>query len=515
MRAKKIFICSIATETHDFNKFPTSLEGFTKHGLWFVQEHERLDRFREGDNYFRGLLEVADLEGWELVTGVCAFAFPAGPVSEYAFETLWARIERQLRDEGPFDAIYLPLHGGMACEHLDDPEGEFVARIRAIAGRDVPIAASLDLHSNLSPQFVRDCDIICGFHTAPHIDIYPTSLRAARLLSRTLRGEISPRCHSIHPPVIAGIDHGRTTAPECPMFAMLAQLEAFQKEDPALLDGSFMASFPHSDQPWTGPSAIIVTDGDSPRADEYLDTFGAEIWRTRDVLTIDIVSVDEALDAVEETAGQNKPFLLGDFSDCPYAGGYGDTTALLAAMIERGIPGAVFGPLYDVEAVDQAFVAGVGTTVDVSLGGKCDPNFGGGPIDTEAHVIELSDGRFVHKGPYLRGQPGELGRSALLEVGGVKVVVCSIPTQIHDREQLRLFGIVAEDMNVIASKAFNHMRADLEPISRGLLYPDAGGIFSFNFAQLPYKKIRRPMWPLDDFDITPVEMDRSTPAAIR
>ena len=505
---KRIFMCGIATETHDFNKYPTTLEAFTDKGLYFVHEDESLERFREGDLWFGGYLEVADSEGWQLVTGVCAFAWPWGSVTEHAFETLWARIERQLRDEAPFDGILLPLHGGMACEHLDDPVGEFVARIRRIVGRHVPIAASLDLHSNLSPQFVRDCDIICGFHTTPHIDVRQTAFRTASLLARTLRGEIRPQCHSIHPPVLFGIDHGRTTVPHAPMFTLLKRVEVIQAEDPRLLDASFMPAYPFCDQPWTGTSAVLVMDGPSERVNDYLDEFGAEIWRTRDVLTIDIVSIDEALNAVEQTANDPRPFLLGDFTDGPYSGAYGDATAMLSALIERGTPGAVFGPLFDAEAVEQAHAGGVGAQIEVELGGKSDPRYGGGPVSGTATVKALSDGKFVPKGPFMQGQPGDLGESALLEIGGVGVIVNPFPSQLHDREQLKLFGIRFEELNVLVSKAFNHMRADFEPLSRGLLYPDAGGVFSFNFSKFPFEKIRRPIWPLDDFEISPGDMDR-------
>ncbi|MDP6404822.1 MAG: M81 family metallopeptidase [Alphaproteobacteria bacterium] len=507
--SKRLFICGIATESHGFNKKPTILEDFTERGLFFACEHDDLSRFREGDNHIGGYLDVADAEGWELVAGVSGFAFPAGPVSEETFETLWGRIEKQLRAEGPFDGILMPMHGGMACEHLDDPEGELVARIREIVGREVLIGVTLDLHSNLSPQFIRDCDIVCGFHTAPHIDSRKTSFRVASIMARAFRGEVNPRCHSIHPPMLTGIDHGRTTVPHAPLFALLDRIKELQAEDPQLLDASFMASFPFADQPWTGPSAVLVMDGESDRVKDYLDEFGAEIWRTRDVLTIDIVPIDEALDAVERTANAPNPFLLGDFSDCPYAGAYGDTTALLAAMIDRQIPDAVFAPVFDPDTVDQAHQAGEGAEIEVALGGKSDPDFGGGPLESRARVLALSDGNFVHKGPFQQGRPGTLGKSAMLDIGGINVIVCSVPTQIHDREQLRLFGLEPETMNLIVSKAFNHMRADLEPICRGLLYPDAGGIFSFDFEQFPWQKIRRPIWPLDDFEIAPADMDRS------
>ena len=178
-------------------------------------------------------------------------------------------------------------------------------------------------------------------------------------------------------------------------------------------------------------------------------------------------------------------------------------------MIERQVPNAVFAPVFDIETVEQVHAAGVGAEIDVALGGKSDPSMGGGPLEARAKVLALSDGQFMHKGPFHQGQPGTLGKSAMLDIGGINVIVCSLPTQIHDREQLRLFGLEPESMNLIVSKAFNHMRADLEPISRGLLYPDAGGIFSFDFAQFPWEKIRRPIWPLDDFEISPADMARS------
>ena len=133
--------------------------------------------------------------------------------------------------------------------------------------------------------------------------------------------------------------------------------------------------------------------------------------------------------------------------------------------------------------------------------------------DARSLLLKVSDGKFIHKGPFCNGKPGDLGESVLLQIGSVMVVVNDLPSQIHDREQLRIFGLEPEKLNVIVSKAFNHMHADLEPISRGLLYPDAGGIFSFNYQQFPYEHVRRPMWPLDDVDPSPASkpFGRPTP----
>ena len=509
MGHKRILICGIATESHGFNKNPTTLDDFTDNSLFYVDEHGSLERFWNGDNFVRGFLEVAEAEGWVLVPGVSAFAWPSGPVTEHAFETLWERIEKQLRKEGPFDAIFCPLHGGMACDHLQDPEGEFVGRIRNIAGNEIVLAVTLDPHANLSPHFVRSCDIICGFHTTPHTDLYATSLRAAGLTARALRGEISPACHSIHPPMIHGLDTARTTSPDLPVPQLLAQVTRWQAEDEALLDASFFSSFGHADQEWTGPSGVLVMDGRPAQTETYLDQIGQFIWDQRDVVSIDICSIDEALDAVESTAQRDGHFLLVDFSDCPYAGAYGDATGMVRAFVDRQIPGVITGPVFDSEAVDAAHKAGTGAVIDIVLGGKCDPSKGGGPLPARAKVKALSDGKFTHKGKYLHGQPGDLGRSCLLDIEGVLIIVNPFPSQLHDREQYRLFGIDITDMNVVCTKGVNHVRVDLEPGSRGLLFPDSGGIFSMNWEQFDWKHIRRPIWPLDEFDITSKQMDRS------
>lgn len=507
---KRIFVAGIASETHDFNKFPTTIESFTEDTNYYVQENTDLASLSDGDYYFGGYKDVADEEGdWELIIGLYSFAFPSGTVTKDAFESLWNRIESQIHRDGPFDAFLLPLHGGMSCEHLDDPEYEFVRRIRNLSDTSTPIAVSIDLHANLSPEFVKACDIICAFHTAPHIDIRSTGYRTAKLLARTLSGEIRPECHSIHPPVLFGLDGGRTTVDEAPMIALLNRLSELKGDDPKLLDASFLASYPYCDQTWTGSSAVVVMDGPSEKTDSYLEEFGWYIWNTRDVSTIEIVSVEQSIDRVLETENDKRPFLLGDFSDAPYAGAYGDGTAMIRALIDNKVKGAVVAPLCDKEAVETAFSAGVGATIRLSLGGKCDPDRGGHPIDCDAKVVALSDGHFVHKGPYLQDQPGELGDSCCLSIDGILVIVNTFPSQVHDREQLKLFGIQAEELNVIVLKAYNHMRADFEPICRGLLYPDSGGIFSMRFEQFPFERVRRPIYPLDSFELRPEQMTRT------
>jgi len=489
----RVFAACIAHETHGFNRIPTCLDDFD------IESSEGIARATDGDSGWAGLFQVASEQGWQVVHPLSAGAMPSGPASKETFEALWSRIEPSMRADGPFDAVLWLLHGGMMTQHLDDPEGEIVRRTRAILGDSIPIAVSLDIHANVSPAMVRQTNIICGYHTTPHIDLRETGLRAARLLQRTLAGEIDPVTYSVHPPVLGGIDHGRTTDPNGPIPRMLRRAEEVKQSHPGLLDVSFFSGFPFCDTAETGASAIVVSNGEDRRCAALAEEYGDEIWNSRKEISIDFVSMDEAVDRVFETRGASRPYLVGDFTDTPHGGGYGDATNLLLTFLRRGVRNAVFGPVWDPPVVEQALAVGSGQPIDVRLGGHADPEHGGGPIVTSALVKAVSgDGKFIHKGPFGQGTPGSLGPSACIEIDGIEVIVVKRPNAIYDREQLRLFGIEAESKDVLAFKAYNHMRADFEPICRGLAYADSGGIFCFDYARFDYRKVRRPIWPLDD-----------------
>ncbi len=494
----RIFAAMIAHETHGFNRFPTTLKNFKAEHFALDDE---INEHLGGDTGWAGLYDVAKQAAWEVVHPLSTFAMPSGPATNETFEFLWRLAEQSLLKDGPFDAVLWFMHGGMMCEGVDDPEGEIISRTRRIIGNEVPVAVSLDIHGNISPQMVRQTNIVCGYHTTPHIDVCDTGRRAALLLKRTLEGEIHPVTYSVHPPVLAGVDHGRTTDPNAPIPRMLRRAEEVKKSDSALLDVSFFSGFPFCDTEVTGASAIVVADGLHERFEEFAEELGDEVWKSRNQITIDFVTMDEAIDRTEAPAEKMGPYLIGDFSDTPHGGGYGDAPGFLRTLIRRQVEGAVFGPVWDPVIVADALVAGPGSEIPVQLGGHSDPDHGGAPLKTRARVVAVSEtGDFIHKGPFSQDTPGSLGPSARLDIEGVDVIVVDKPGAIYDREQLRLFGITPEEMNVLVFKAYNHMRADYEPISRGLVYADSGGIFSFDFFRFTYEKVRRPIWPLDDIE---------------
>ncbi|MEO0398132.1 MAG: M81 family metallopeptidase [Pseudomonadota bacterium] len=496
----KIFAASMVHETHGFNKIPTEAEAF---------DIEIGDQIREnhdgtpGDSALSGLFDAARKYDWELVHPIAVAAMPSGPATKAAFEEFWATAEKALREDGPYDGVFFFMHGGQMTQHVDDPEGEFVKRARAIVGRDVPIAVMFDIHANVSPELIENVEILCGFHTTPHIDQRQTAERTTKLLADTISKKIKPVTWSVHPPVLIGIDHGRTLGDDCPVNVMLRRFEKLQASDPALLDISFFSGFPFCDTAATGASAVLVTNGADKRFADIVEAFGQEIWDTRDFSSIRSGTMKEAVAEARNTPGDG-PFLIGDWTDTPHGGAYGDCVNALRALIEEGVSDAAFGAVFDPDVVKQAHAAGEGATIDVELGGKCAPERGG-PLLAKAIVKSNSKtGEYTVKGGYNCGKTEWFGPSTCLSIEGIDVVVTPNPEALFDREQFRVFGVHPEEKDLIIAKAYNHFRADFEPISRGLAYADCGGIFTMDMSNFDFQKVRRPIHPLDadaDFSV--------------
>ena len=492
---RKVFSASVMHETHTFCITPTTLDRFRE--TCYLRDAEIPAAMRGTRGEGGAVFALADEYGWTLVHPVAAFAQPAGKVTDDAFEHFAGLIIDSLRRALPIDGVLLPLHGAMVTDGYDDAEGELLARIRAVIGRDIPVAVSLDLHANATEDMARHADIITTYRTTPHIDMYETAERAGRLLERTMRGEIRPKIYRAQAPVMFGIDEGRTITGWGPMIEMKAKVKEAEATVPGVLDIGVNAGFAWADTPFTGPSVLVTGDGEASRYQALADQLIRHAWETRGVYTIDFLPIAEGIRIAREPRSGPGPLLIGDYTDNPGGGGHGDGTSFLKALLESDVEDAVVGHIADPESARIGRAAGIGATVTLDLGGKTDPRFGGTPLKVTGKVAALADGIYTRKGTYATGTAGTIGPSFLLDLGRVRVIVSSIKSQIDDREQFRIFGIEPEKTNVLLCKASNHFRADFEPISRKLIYVDSGGIVSRNFAQFDYRKVRRPIWPLD------------------
>ena len=488
----KIFIAGFKHESNTFSCLPTDLQAYQSRELHYGEEVVRAMSGTRTE--VCAFLDACEQYAWEARPCIEANATPSGKVTREAYEHIRDTMLECLRNEGPFDGLLLSLHGAMVAAHEDDGEGLLLESIREVIGPQTPIAVTLDLHANVTDRMARLATIMVSYRTYPHIDGYETGAQAAALLKRTLAGEIRPRCVVARGQMLDAVDHGRTTAPG-PMTEVLSSADALLAK-PGILASSINAGFPWTDIHDTGPSAVLVCDGECPEAQSLAAGLIDEIWQSRHRSTVEILPVTQALKGARGGT-DGAPLVLADFADNPGGGGYGDATQLLRALIESGIDNTAFATMYDPEVALACHSAGTGAEISVPLGNKVDPRIGE-PLQVTGIVRNVNDGRFTYLGPMNAGTRLKPGPGAVLQVAGVEIVIMSARSQAYDLQHFLHAGIDPRKKSLLAVKSAHHFRAAFGPISREMRVVDAGGgITSRNFRDLHYERVRRPVYPLD------------------
>lgn len=488
----RVLTAQIKHETTTFSRLPTTLASYRARYLYLGEEIP--PRMRGTRTELGGIFDAAERFGWRLVHPIAANATPSGPLTaetwRYLRDTLLAAAER----EGPFDGIVLSLHGAMVTETTDDAEGELLGALRECVGAEMPICVTLDLHANVTEAMAANASALIAYRTYPHVDMYERGVQAAELLQRAMAGEVSPRCVMRRGPLLDGADHGRTTAPG-PMVELLRRAQEHERE-PGILAVSIQAGFPWADITEAGPSVAVTYDGAAERAAEIAQSLMDYVWETRHEKTVELLTSEQAIARCRAARAGQKPIVLADFSDNPGGGSYGDSPVLLRAMVEAGLENAAFGVITDAEAVQLGMAVGTGNHLGIALGGKFDPAVAA-PFPIKGKVVRLSSGEFTYGGPMAKGLAGSMGPTMVLQIGGVETIVTTHRLQVLDREIFLSQGIDPARKAFVAVKSAHHFRADFEPIAREVILVDAAGINSPDLKRFTYKKVRRPIWPLD------------------
>ena len=490
-----VFAASVMHETHTFSITPTTLDSFKAYQ--FLKGAEIPKAMRGTRSEWGAVFDLAEEFGWTMVHPLSAIAQPSGKVTADAFATMLDITTSGLKAAMPVDGVLLPLHGSMVAESHDDAEGETLRRTREIVGPDVPIAVTLDPHSNVTREMARLANIITAFRTSPHVDQYETALRAAAILDRAMKGEVKPRIYLARRAALNAFDSARTYTGKGPMIEALRRAEEIEREQ-GVLCVSIHSGFSRSDFAEVGPSVAITSDGKARRSREFAEQLMEFGWQNRHYQSERVVGVEEAVEAALNVKPGDKPLILGDYGDAPGGGGYGDSTSILKALLDAGVKNAALAAMYDPDSARKARAAGVGATVKLTLGGKHDPAFGGGPLAVEAKVIALSDGAFVYTGPYGTGTRGSFGESAAVEVAGIQIILSTLNKGIYDLEQFRIFGLEPTEKSVLVVKCMQGHHAAFDPIGSRSIDVDSGGLTTIDIKRFPYKKVPRPVWPLDE-----------------
>lgn len=495
MTARRILAAAVLHETNTFNRVPTRQADFAGryllHGTGAVRE-----RLAGTATEMGGFLAEADARDWHLECPVAAACGPSGPLAAED----WAALRRAIVGApGPFDGVLLALHGAMVTADCDDPEGDLLEALRARVGPGVPIVATLDMHANVTPAMVEAADALVAYRTYPHVDADERARQGAAILARLLDarpgadGRLTRRAY-IQPRMLDAADHGRTDPPG-PMAAILHAADAIESRD-GVLAASVTIGFPWADVYNAGPAVVVSGLDDAGALRQHARHLASLLWESRTATALDFPGTAEAVAATRTVGGSPPPLVLADFADNPAGGAHGDSPNLLRALLEAGIGNAAFATLCDSEAVERARRAGVGAVLELPLGGRHTPELTP-PLCTRFQVRNLSDGRFTCAGPMLRGLALDMGPTAVLRAGGIDIVVSSRAMAVTDLELFRSQGIEPTERAVLALKSRNHHRAAFGPIAREVMLVDAGGIASMRLAGLHYRKLRRPLWPLD------------------
>jgi microcystin degradation protein MlrC len=492
----RIAVGGFLHESHSFAPMPTRYEDFLRPGGFpkLAGGHALFGAVKGTSVPIAGAIEAAEAEGATLVPLAWCFASPAGPVQDEAFERIAARICAPLSlalDEAPLDGVYLDLHGAAVVVSFPDAEGELLRRVRAIVGA-VPITISLDPHANLTARMVDLADAVVPFRTYPHVDMRAAGARAMRLLIARIRHG-APWARAFRQ-----LDFWIPLPSQC---TLIGPMQAAMAERAALAarleveELAFCFGFPYADFADCG-AAIAAYAPDEATAQAAVDALHSWLAAHEAAFRLDIVSAGEAVaDAMRIAATADRPVVIADTQDNPGGGGHGDTTGLLAELLRRGATSAVLALINDAESATAIHAAGEGAELALSLGGKSD----GVPLDVTAKVLRLTDGKFVNTGPMGRGNPCDLGPSALIEVApGLRVIVVSRKTQAYDQALFRHVGIEPAECRILALKSSVHFRADFQPIAEAVIVaaapgPVAGDPAVFTFFHVRPGVRKRPM----------------------
>jgi len=485
-----------AHETNAFSKLPTEIANFRDYVLFFGDEVAPGVAGSVVEP--QGVIEAAAELDWQLVQTVAAWAVPSGPVAREVWDLCaGAILDAATENANGIDGVLLPLHGAMATVDHDDAEGELLEQLRQRIGSDLPVAITLDLHANVTDRMARHADIITAYRTYPHIDQIETTKRGARLLHRAMIGEVKPHTVVARRQTLEGLDDGRTTTKN-PMTELLGRAERLEAEDAGVLCVSIHAGFTPADLDQAGPSVCVTGDGNDARFQAIAEDYMDYAWETRHFDSNTYYGVADGIAEIKRLMAEpgDGPIVVADGSDNPGSGAYGDSTFLLAGMIEAGLENAAFATICDAEAAAQLVAAGEGATVDVTLGGKVDPTYGP-PLAVSGEVIRVTDGSYVALGPRWRGVTQKLGPTAVLRVGGVDVIVATNRVQVTEIETYTHADIEPREKAVVAVKSIQHFRAAYAPIAKAIVVVDSGALASRDCAKLPFTRLRRPIFPLD------------------
>ncbi|MBL8231599.1 MAG: M81 family metallopeptidase [Bryobacterales bacterium] len=484
----KIAIASILQESNTFSPVMTRYGDFSP-----VFGEAARERHQGKLTEMGGFLDVLASKKGVTIAPVCAaWAITANRLVRADFERLLEEFRTHLTLHADAGGLLLAMHGAQTAEGADDVEGRVLEVARGVLGDEKPIVLTLDLHANITAAMIRHATAIVGYHTYPHVDMFETGRKAARLLLRTLKGKCRPVMRSVKLPLIVNAENsGSESGPFAKLMRLAESAEAKGKAEAVSL-------FPV--QPWMdieemGCAVVVVTDDDAAGAKKQARGLAAKWWKSKKQFEPELFQPQDAIG--KALAMEGGPVVLAESSDSTGSGSPGDSTGVLRHLLKADLPGPAAIFLVDPGAVEKAIAAGVGNRVTMAIGG-CFDKGNSKPVKVDGHVRLISDGRWTARARgYNTGIETCMGPTVVLEVGQVKILIASRSAMTVDPELFRSHGIEPLYCKIVVVKSPLGFRACYEPLAKAIFLVDTPGVSTANLKTLPWKRISRPIYPLD------------------
>ena len=442
---------------------------------------------------------VAAMDGsgpWTPIGIALAMTEPNGPVEHGFFVELLDTIRRRLKAALPVEAVYICAHGAALTTEDDDPDGALFEMVREIVGPDVPIAATLDLHANVSERMVNSIDAFIGYRTNPHLDMRERGAEAAAAI-REMLGGVKPQRAFLRLPIVPPTVTMLTAAGPYAEMLELGQ----RRMTPEIMNVSVMGGFAYADTAKNGLSVVVTARRDKVAAETLAREIAELGWANRARFYPSLTLLE---DAVGKALAVGRDTLLpalafADVADNPGGGGRGNTTFLLRAFHDGGVSGALLGVFYDPPLAAEAHQRGVGARFEARFNHSETTRFSE-PYTAPATAVALTDGHCVGRRGIYAGLRLELGPCAALQIGGVTVVVISHRVQCADPIFFEMMGLDIRRARSIVVKSRGHFRGGFDEFfgPEQIIEVDLPGLTSPMLNRFDWKRLPRPVIPLDD-----------------
>lgn len=420
-----------------------------------------------------------------------------GPMDHGFFQSTLDDMRARLEAAMPLDGVYICNHGAMITTQDRDPDGTIFSAVRAIVGPTTPIVATLDLHGNVSQTMVDKADVIVAYRTNPHVDMVARGVEAAEAMLALWAGMQPQKAFlrlPITPPTVtlltaSGpygdlIDYGQT------------------KISDEILNVSILGGFAYADTPKNGLAILVTARQSAAAATAAARDIAIRAWADHERYRPQLTPLNDAI--AHALAVAKDPALpaiaLADVADNPGGGGSGNTIWIMSALCKAGVTEAIMGVINDPDLALEAHQLGTGGRFKAVF----NRNAGDDPFsqryEAEATVLALKDGDCVGRRGFYANRRMNLGATALLDLGGVKVVVISIRTQCADPVFLEMMGLDIAKARVVAVKSRGHFRAGFDEFFNHdqVIEVDAPGLTSPILSRFAFKNIPRPAFPIDE-----------------